>query len=155
METIKKKQVMDNIQFAPIILGKLLHIGGMLQGNGNKLLMPFGLNQQQFSILFEIVKAEKVRQKDMVNRLSLERAHVSKVIKKLQNMELILVTASDDDRRSAWLTPTQKGKGLINDCMKVFNEWNNEWFSQVDMNQLSSILDNLSHLQEIFKNNIK
>ncbi|PLX15776.1 MAG: hypothetical protein C0597_08520 [Marinilabiliales bacterium] len=83
---------MDKTELAAIIIGKLMNIGGMLERKSNRMLLPFELNHQQFSVFFEIGKAGKVKQKDMVNRLALERAHVSKVIKKLQNMELIKLT---------------------------------------------------------------
>lgn len=146
---------MDNIQLAPIIIGKLLNIGGMLQRHGNRILLPFGLNQQQFSIFFEIAKAGKVKQKEMVNRLLLEKAHVSKVVKKLQKLELISITVSDEDKRSSWLTPTPKGKKLLSKCMRIFEKWNTEWLEAIDDKQLNSILKDLTHLQIVFEDKIQ
>ncbi|MCP4022926.1 MAG: MarR family transcriptional regulator [Desulfobacteraceae bacterium] len=145
---------MDNLQLAPIIIGKLLNIGGMLQRHSNRTLLPFGLNHQQFSIFFEIGKAGKVKQKDMVNRLLLEKAHVSKVVKKLHGMELITITASDEDKRSAWLAPTPKGKQILNKLRGVFKKWHKEWIEDVDDKQLNSILENLSHLQAVFEDKL-
>lgn len=146
---------MDNLQLAPIIIGKLLNLGGMLQRHGNKILLPFGLNQHQFSIFFEIAKAGKIKQKDMVNRLLLEKAHVSKVVKKLHKMELITITASDEDKRSFWLAPTQEGKQVLSQCMGIFEKWNKEWLEDIDDKQLASILINLTHLQKVFEDNIQ
>jgi len=146
---------MDKSEVAPIIIGKLLNIGGMLERKGNRMLSPFELNKQQFSIFFEIGKAGKVKQKDVINRLVLERAHVSKVIRKLKNMDLITVTASDDDKRSAWLTLTPKGIKVLNDCKEMFKEWNNEWINEIDESKYDSILDNLSKLQAVFKEKTK
>lgn len=142
---------MNKSEFAPILIGKLLNIGGMLQKQGNKMLVPFGLNQQQYSIFFEIGSAGKVKQKDMVNRLQLEKANVSKVVKKLQNMELITVTIQDEDKRSSWLSVTPKGEEVLNSCMNMFRKWNSEWISTIDEKQLSSMLENLSTLQSVFK----
>jgi DNA-binding MarR family transcriptional regulator len=146
---------MDNLQLAPRIIGKLLHIGGLLQRHGNRVLMPFGLNQQQFSILFEIAKARKVKQKEMINRLLLEKAHVSKVIKKLHKMELISITTSDEDKRSSWLTPTPKGKQLLSWCMQIFEKWNEEWVADINDKQLNSILNKLIRLQTLFEDKSK
>ena len=146
---------MDKSQLAPIIIGKLLNINGMLQYHGNKILTPFGLNQQQFSILFEITKVGKVKQKEMVNRLSLEKAHVSKVVKKLHQMKLITITVSNEDKRSSWLMPTTKGKQLLSECMQIFEEWNNNWLEAFDNQQLNLIINNLIHLQTVFKNKIQ
>ncbi len=145
------RTTMDNSQLAPIIIGKLINIGAMLQRNSNRLLLPFDLNQQQFSIFLEIAKSEKVKQKEMVNRLLLKRSHVSKVVNKLQKMDLITVTLSDEDKRSSWLSPTQKGKQVLNKCMKIFEKWNKEWIDVLDEKQLNSMLENLTQLQTVFK----
>ena len=142
---------MDRLQSAPIIIGKLMNIGGMLQRLGNRMLMPFDLNHQQYSVFFEIGKAGKVRQKDMVNRLLLEKAHVSKIVKKLHAMELISTTRSDDDKRSCWLSPTPRGKQVLKECGKMFQAWNREWADSLDEKQIDAALDNLTHLQAVFK----
>lgn len=141
----------DNRQSAPIIIGKLLNIGGMLQRHGNRLLRPFGLNQQQFSILFEIAKAQRVNQTDMVNRLVLEKAHVSKVVKKLNEMGLIAINTSAEDRRSTWLEPTPQGEQIISKCMQLFERWNEEWIAAFDDKELNSMLKHLTQLQSVFR----
>lgn len=143
---------MSTQQLAPIVIGKILLISGLLKRYGNKTLFPFDLNQQQFSILFEIVKAGKVKQKEMVNRLSLEKAHVSKVVKKIHKMELITITESDEDRRSYWLAPTQKGRKTTNDIMQLFEKWNKEWTKGINEEKFKSIIESLSLLQHVFEN---
>ena len=90
----------------------------------------------------------------MVNRLLLERAHVSKVVKKLLQMDLVAITLSEEDKRSSWLSPTTKGKQLLKNCMEIFEEWNKEWTDEIPSDQLSDMLDHLSVLQTIFKNKI-
>ncbi len=146
---------MDNSQLAPLLIGKLLNIGGMLKSNGNRMLLPFNLNQQQFSIFFEIAKAGKVQQKDMVNRLLLEKAHVSKVIKKLKTMKLITITTLDDDKRSSWLSLTPKGEQTLKECMEILKKWNKKLLGTllevIDKKQLITMLDHLTELQNIFK----
>ncbi|MCT4638230.1 MAG: MarR family winged helix-turn-helix transcriptional regulator [Bacteroidales bacterium] len=145
------EEKLDSLNLAPVVIGKLLNIGGMLQRHGDRLLLPFNLNQQQFTIFFEIAKANKVRQKDIVNRLMLEKAHISKVVKKLQDMGLITVAASGEDKRSFWLLATEKGKQVINECMMIFEEWNKEWLSEIDDKQLALVIENLTLLQSVFK----
>jgi DNA-binding MarR family transcriptional regulator len=142
---------MNKEQIPGIIIGKLMNIGGMLQRHGNKMLLPFNLNQQQFSIFFEIAKVGKVKQKEMVNRLLLEKAHVSKVVKKLQQMELITITENDEDKRSYWLSVTKKGDEILKQCTEMFAEWNKQWICEIDKTELLSILDNLTTMQNIFK----
>ena len=145
---------MKKAEYAPIIIGKLLNIGGMLNKHGNEVLPQYDLNQHQFSILFEIFKAEKVRQKEMINRLELEKAHVSKVVKKLHKMELVKIVPSKEDKRSAWLSPTKKGKVTVKSCMKIFEKLNSEWINEFDEKQLSVVLESLTLLQSVFREKI-
>lgn len=145
---------MVKTQLAPIIIGKLLNLGGMLHKHGNSILLPFNLNQHQFSIFFEIAKAGKVNQKEIVNRLELEKAHISKTVKKLHNMQLIKIEPSKEDNRSAWLLPTKKGNETLGTCMEIFEQWNKEWTDTVEKNQLHTILESLTTLQTIFKKKI-
>ena len=146
-------QTMTNEQLPGVIIGKLMNIGGMLQRQGNKMLLPYSLNQQQFSIFFEIAKAGKVKQKDMVNRLVLEKAHVSKVVKKLQKMELVDISEDHEDRRSRWLSVTGKGEATIKQCTEMFGKWNKGWSRGISEAALLSMLDSLTTLQSIFKQN--
>ncbi len=142
---------MDKTQTASIIIGKLLNIGGLLQSHGNKMLQPYGLNQQQFSIFFEIAKVGKVKQKDIVNRLELEKGHVSKVVKKLHSLELISIKTSSEDNRSVLLSPTPKGKKILKQCMEMFTNWNDKWLAEINKPTLLATLDNLTLLQKTFQ----
>ncbi len=144
---------MTKKEIAPIIIGKLLNIGGMLQKNGNYMLQPFDLNQQQFSILFSIYESGKVNQKSMVNKLVLEKAHVSKVVKKLHGMELIDIKPSDDDKRSSWLIITEKGKKTVKACQKIMYKWNEDWTKDIELSKLQTALESLQVLQSLFNEN--
>ena len=146
---------MEDAEFAPIVIGKLMNIGGALQRKANKLLSPFGFNQQQYAILFEIYKAEKVCQKTMVNRLLLEKAHVSKIIGKLKSLGLIEITVSSEDKRSSWISITPEGKEIVKQCQASYVNWNKEWIGKIDNSRRQSMLDDLSMLQSIFKENIQ
>jgi DNA-binding MarR family transcriptional regulator len=110
-------------------------------------LQPYQLNQQQFSILFEIGRAGKVQQKDMINRLLLEKAHVSKVTKKLHELGLIEVHPHAGDRRSALLGVTPQGRTLIQECQALFESQKQEWFRSIDTDELQRILESVATLQ--------
>jgi DNA-binding MarR family transcriptional regulator len=147
MET---KYALNKEEFPAIIIGKLMTISGILERESNRLLLPFQLNYQQFSILFEIARAGMVQQKNMVNRLSLNRAHVSKTVKKLQAMGLIDIHPIAEDRRSALMSPTGKGRKLVDDCRAIFRQWNQEWFGRFNPDELQQILDSVDRLQKGF-----
>ena len=149
METIRSNTSPEK-EYPSIIIGKLMSISGILQRETNRLLLPYQLNQQQFSILFEITKANELKQKNMVNRLILEKSHVSKVVKKLQSMGLVHIIPSKDDKRSALLKPTAKGIKLVAECRTLFQKWNKEWFAQFDGQELEQILNSTDRLQKVF-----
>jgi DNA-binding MarR family transcriptional regulator len=147
MET---KNTLDEIDFPSIIIGKLMNISGILHRESNRLLLPYQLNQQQFSILFEIAKVKQVQQKHMVNRMLLKKAHVSKVVKKLQTMGLIDIIPLQVDKRSALLSPTEKGQKLISECQAIFDVWKKEWFEPFNAKELHQILESIDKLQKTF-----
>ena len=39
--------------------------------------------------------------------------------------------------------------------MQIFEKWNKEWLKAIDDKQLNSILDNVTHLQAVFKDKIQ
>jgi DNA-binding MarR family transcriptional regulator len=139
------------MESATIIIGKLLNIGGMLQKTGNQLLLPFNLNQHQYSILFDIYKKERVMQKSMVNRLLLEKAHVSKIVKKLHAMGLVEIEASEEDKRAYWISITEKGKQTVKECKERIQTWNEDWTDELDEDQMKEILDSLAVMQQVFR----
>ncbi len=140
----------NEIEYSSMIIGKLMSISGILERSANRLLLPYELNQQQFSILFEIVKAKKVQQKNIINRLSLEKAHVSKVVKKLLSMGLIESVPSEDDKRSSFLLPTEKGEKIVDECRSIFGVWRKERLSQFNKKELDQILESVDKLQKAF-----
>ena len=143
---------MEKKQIPGVIVGKIMNMGGMLQRQSNKMLQPYKLNHQQFAIFFEITKAGKVKQKEMVNRLLLEKSHVSKVVKKLHKMGLIAISETED-RRSFWLAPTEQGEEVVAQCSKMFGEWHKEWIGDIEDDDLLTIVSCLTKLQSAFKNN--
>jgi DNA-binding MarR family transcriptional regulator len=83
----------------------------------------------------------------VINRLLLERAHVSKVVKKLQAMGLVEATPHPDDGRSSWLSVSPEGRTLVRICQSLFEAQKREWFGRFDANDLLRTLDAVSALQ--------
>jgi len=145
---------MHKAELCSIVIGKLMNIGGNLQREANRLLFPYGLNQQQFSVLFEIAKAGEVQQKDMINRLLLEKAHVSKIVKKLQTMGFIAIKPISEDKRTALLYPTDSGLEAIVKCRNAFEEWKKETLDQYSKEEILIIMDSVDKVQKSFKKEV-
>lgn len=137
------------------IIGKLMNIGGIIQKESNRLLSPHNLNHQQFSILFDIFANGKVQQKNLVNRLMLERAHVSKTVSKLLEMELIELSEHAEDQRASIISVTTKGVRLIEKCRKLFEEWRRINFANLSETELIQTLDIVAKLQANLLNHAK
>jgi DNA-binding MarR family transcriptional regulator len=137
------------------LVGKLMNIGALIERESNRLLSPHGLNHQQFSVLFEIFHAGRVQQKDVTNRLLLERAHVSKVVKKLVDMSLIEVAPHPEDRRSAWLSVSAKGLSLVQACRSVFATRKRAWFRAFDTPQLQELVGGIAAIQAALVENME
>lgn len=142
---------MHKSETAPIIIGKLLNIGGILRRKADRMLEPYHLNQQQFSILFTVGREKRVNQKQMINRMVLEKAHVSKIVKKLHALGLIAIEPCLEDRRSSWLSLTPRGEEVLHECRGLIADWNKEWTSQMPPEEMERLLEGLSMLQGILK----
>lgn len=137
MREIKSTQVIKN----------LLTIGVFLQKTGDRLISEFGLSQQQFVVLNEIVEKNTVYQKQLVCDLLLEKSHVSKTVKKLKNMALIRVITSNVDARKTHLSSTEKGKALWRDIMQRLNCWNKTCLLPLTDDQLQQTLITINRLR--------
>lgn len=151
---IKKGVEMNEIEYPKVVIGKLLKLGSMLQQNSYQLLKPFGINHPQFTVLFELSKTERVIQRDIVTILLLDRAHVSKIVKKLHSMELIDIESNSENSKSPWISINSNGLKLLKDCTSVFEEWNREWIGDLNVENKQEILDVLTTLQELFKDKV-
>lgn len=138
---------MDRTLTSTLIIGKLLNLGGTLEKEGNRVLSAWGINHQQFTVLFEIASEEVTTQKEMCNRLRLEKSHISRIIKKLIKMGLITSEACKRDKRSSYLKTTERGKKVINPCLKSLKEWNRKVFLNLSNDELETILKSLTQVQ--------
>lgn len=146
---------MTRAEAAPLITGKILNIGGMMRRDADRMLQPFDLNQQQFSILFAIGREKRVNQTNMVNQMVLEKAHVSKVVKKLHRLGLIGIEPCREDRRSAWLSLTPEGDRVLRECRSLIAEWNGAWTEEMTLKELQRLLEGLTRLQEVLKKKLE
>jgi len=90
-----------------------------------KHLKPFGITDSQLSMLFFITKAKNVSQKQIAERLFLEKSTVNRNITRLMDQQYL----STDSNKI--INTTEKGKQLLE---KVIPRWN------IAMKEIQSIL---------------
>ncbi|MBI9090606.1 MAG: winged helix-turn-helix transcriptional regulator [Desulfobacterium sp.] len=135
-----------------MIVRKLLQIGAYLQKTGARVTKEYGLTQQQFVVLNEIVEKKTVNQKQLVGELLFEKSNVSKIVKKLNHSELIDISISKGDARLTILSATKKGADLRRKCLDSLNELSLEWLDSLSEYEIEKSLNSLSVIRQlIFK----
>ena len=104
------------------IVQLLLKCGQFLQREMNQVCQRFGMKQQQFSVLNEIVWHGPISQKELCETLLFEKSNVSKIVKILFEKKWIRIVVDPHDRRLTLLSETPEGFAIWKDCMQAFNE---------------------------------
>ena len=130
----------------------LLKCGLFLQREMNQVCQRFGLKQQQFSVLNEIVWHGPISQKELGEALLFEKSNVSKIVKILLEKKLIDFAVAPGDRRMTLLFETPEGAAVWKDCMQAFHESSAEMMSQLSEEEAVEAIKFLKKLQKAFKN---
>lgn len=125
---MKKKVKYPNIEKCDprtCISGNMMKSNRIIANVFRKHLKPFGITDSQLSMLFFITKAKNVSQKQIAERLFLEKSTVNRNITRLMDQQYL----STDSNKI--INTTEKGKQLLE---KVIPRWN------IAMKEIQSIL---------------
>jgi len=135
-----------------LIVQLLLKCGLFLQREMNQVCQRFGLKQQQFSVLNEIVWHGPINQKELGEKLLFEKSNVSKIISILLEKNLIGSAIAPIDRRMTLLFETPEGLAVWKDCMQAFHQSSTEIMSLLSEDEAAEAVRFLKKLQKAFKN---
>jgi DNA-binding MarR family transcriptional regulator len=135
-----------------LIVQLLLKCGLFLQREMNQVCQRFGLKQQQFSVLNEIVWHGPISQKELGETLLFEKSNVSKIVRILLEKKLINSAVAPGDRRMTLLFETPEGIAVWKDCMQAFHESSTEIMSLLSEDEAAEAIRFLKKLQKSFKN---
>lgn len=121
MDTEEQKKVQKNKKTEAQLVMTLIKNGLFLQRKLGQVCQQFTLNTNQFVVINEIILQGPLTQKELCSRLLFEKSNVSKIVKILQDKELISVSVAPVDRRSTLLIETVKGIEIWKDCLQSFN----------------------------------
>ena len=127
----------------------LLRMGAYLHRMGDRIAGEYGLTQQQFVVLNEIITMGKISQKQLVGELLYEKSNISKIVKKLKSSDLIEILISPKDKRVTILNATNKGKNIWQQVMERFNVWNINWVKPLAKGEMSQRIQILKRLQDV------
>ena len=145
-----KKNPLTSENVTQIVQG-LLNCGQFLQREMNPVCQRFGMKQQQFSVLNEIVWHGPLTQKELGEALLFEKSNVSKIVKILFKKKWIRVTVATHDRRMTLLSETPEGFAVWKESMQAFNESSSELISVLSENEQVNAIRLLNKLQKAFK----
>ena len=144
------KNLLPSESVTQIVQG-LLKCGQFLQREINQVCQRFGLKQQQFSVLNEIVWHGPLTQKELGERLLFEKSNVSKIIKVLFERKWIGVTVDTHDRRLTMLSETPEGFTTWEKCMQAFQESSTEFTALLSEYEVKNAIKLLKKVQKAFK----
>jgi len=144
------KKLLPSENVTQIVQG-LLKCGHFLQREMNQVCQRFGLKQQQFSVLNEIVWSGPLTQKELCETLLFEKSNVSKIVKILFEKKWIRIVVATHDRRLTLLSETPEGFAVWEESMRAFNESSSELISVLSENEQVNAIRLLNKLQNAFK----
>ncbi|MCB8840405.1 MarR family winged helix-turn-helix transcriptional regulator [Aurantimonas sp. VKM B-3413] len=153
---------MDDV-FAPPLAADALDLGALTSSLGFLLriaqvknfenfyaaLADHGLRPGEFSVLMVMHRNVRVRQGVLAQRLMIKRAHMTKLIRALEDRGLVERTIPDDDRRSVELSLTPKGHEFVENNLgffQAFEEINAERLTPAEKAELMALLRKLTDL---------
>lgn len=144
------KNLLPSESVTQIVQG-LLKCGQFLQREMNQVCQRFGLKQQQFNVLNEIVWNGPISQKELGDTLLFEKSNVSKIVKILLEKKWIRVVVATHDRRLTLLTETPEGFAVWKESMQAFNQSSSELISTLSEYDQVNAIKLLKKLEKAFK----
>jgi DNA-binding MarR family transcriptional regulator len=84
---------------------------------------PRGVKPGEFSVLWVISRNPGIRQSVLGQRLMIKRAHMTKLIRALEDQDLVSRRIPDRDRRAVELTLTASGEALVGKESALFFDY--------------------------------
>lgn len=101
----------------------------------------------QKRILIILREVKSITQRDLTTRLGIQPGSASEILSKLENAGLILRTASEEDRRTADITLTERGEEMAGEAAAQRSRRHMEMFaclSEKEKEELLSFLERLN-----------
>ena len=144
------KNLLPSESVTQIVQG-LLKCGQFLKREMNQVCQRFGLKQQQFNVLNEIIWNGPISQKELGETLLFEKSNVSKIVKILLEKKWIRVVVATHDRRLTLLTETPEGFAVWKESMQAFNQSSSELISTLSEYDQVNAIKLLKKLEKAFK----
>ena len=101
----------------------------------NVQLKEIGLSHGQAIALKIIYEENNIKQEDLNKRLQIDKSAVTRILKTLEDKQLIIKETSQEDKRNHILSLTSNGKMLYPQIKNVVKETTEVMLKDIDQNQ--------------------
>ena len=141
-DEIKQPRFRDIYQKVAV---NLLFTSNWLVARQHDFFKPFGVTTQQFNIL-RILRGQhpnSISGVEIKSRMLDRNSDISRLLERLLKKDLVLKSQSENDKRAANVSITEKGLELLGKIDEKFKEVERHHFnlSESEAEQLSSLLD--------------
>ena len=133
------------------LVSQLTYLGNHLTKEADNCLAEFNLNQQQLQVLAHINEFGPISQKEVSLKLGLNKAHVSKIIKKITKLGYLQGIGQDEDARLKLWTASFEGIQISAKATKAISQFNQNWQTNLrdaEVNQLVRVLSKITIKEE-------
>lgn len=125
--------------------GYLIHRLAIANKNSfNKLIKPYGVSPEQWTVLFRVVEKNGITQKELSDSTYKDQGNLTRMIDKLVEKGYLLRESDDNDRRSVKLFATHSSKQLVEKIAplsKLQNEKLSSGLSEDDKEKFIELLN--------------
>lgn len=113
----------------------------------NMLFKQLDLSHGQAIALMEIHKYQVIQQDVLTKHLLIDKSAVTRILKSLEDKELIVKKMSENDRRVFDIFLTQKGEKLYPEIKKIIDETTRTMLKGIDQKQQEQLFELLSKVK--------
>lgn len=118
------------------------------------LKTEFETTLPRFDILATLERTgKKMTMGDLTKKLLVSKGNVTGVVASLVKQGLLKRVRDEDDKRTHYLSLTARGRRDFTEQAKAHQGWINDYFSGLEMGELSAMVDQLSRLKETISQN--
>lgn len=137
-----------NLESESRLLFQLMKCSHFIERETNNILHRYGLKQQQFAVLNEIIWNGPISQKELCDNLLFEKSNISRIVKLLSEKGFIQVEVDPLDRRLTLLTETPEGGACWKDCLRDFNEASAAYLPSLSIEEVKLIFRQLKQIEK-------
>jgi DNA-binding MarR family transcriptional regulator len=129
----------------------VLRTAALLEHRINEILRPYGITELQYNVL-RILRgsgAAGLCGCEISERLVSQVPDVSRLLDRMESMQLLRRERDDTDRRHVTARVTPKGLRLLDETTPKLEEFERERFGDFDAERLQQIIDGLADIREV------